>query len=559
MVQASEEAICLDWSETVDWTGTTAEFLKSLEGLTQRQETDALYARCRCDLGLFCLTYLGKRFTSPFNRVHHALLQERREPWYERTVTVKEAEAAPRGVAKSTLESWAKVIHAVVYGLEAFVAIGAAGFALSTDLVEDLHRVFRSPEAYSDLHRDYGPIICSGPKTKFFVRAQGQGECKIMALSMGGEFRGPKSDGTRPTLIILDDAEHPKRVMSAKGREYTWSYLTKDILKAGRKGTIFRVVGTILHADSMLAKLMKSPGWKTRTWKALLSWPTDMALWAEAKLIWSNLSNDDRVVDAIAFYEAHKPEMDAGAEVVWPEEESLWDLMVLWWEDAPSFFSEKQNQPRDPARQRFDPGQFRKCRFDGSEIHQLGPSGQVVRSVPLSQCKLAAWLDPAVGKEAGKNDFWCLAFGAIDPDGWRYLLTTVMQRSRSSQQRNAVWALFEKYPETIFGVEDNGFQALFGDDFERERRERKAAGKPWRIKIKGYTSTVNKIARIDCLETPLMEHGWLQVSERTPGIVLGQFRDFPHASHDDGPDAIERMDWLLTGGSRKTLTSRNTL
>ena len=33
-----------------------------------------------------------------------------------------------------------------------------------------------------------------------------------------------------------------------------------------------------------------------------------------------------------------------------------------------------------------------------------------------------------------------------------------------------------------------------------------------------------------------------------PGELDRQFRDFPTAEHDDGPDAIERAVWLLDEG-----------
>jgi predicted phage terminase large subunit-like protein len=561
MTLQRDGAGCLSSLSGVAWDADAPTFLESLEGLSQTAQSDALWARCRWDVSLFCLLYLPERFSERFNLVQEALLNEQRLPWQERDEDSKAAFAAPRGAAKSTVESWAKIIHALCYGLEAFVGLAACDYDLSEDLAADIHEVFSEPEAYADLHRDYGPFGVSGGKTDFVVKIPGGDPrgCRVKALSMGGSVRGKKHRGTRFTLIVLDDSEHPEKVRSPVQREKTWEFLQKDILKAGQKGTTFRVVGTVLHADSMLSRLLKAPGWQSRQWQALISWPERLDLWEQARQIWADLSKPDRVQQARAFYREHQAEMDRGAAVLWPEAESLWDLMVLWWEDAASFWSEKQNRPRDPARQRFEPERFRRCRFDGRRIHQLGPDGSVVRSVSLSDCKRAAWLDPCVGKNFQRGDYAALAYVAKDPDGWRYLLSCRTERASPTQQRQWVWELFSQDSDCRFGLEDNGFQTLYGDDFRREQQQRRKAGIGWRLQIQGYTSTSNKLDRIDRLESPLAAHGWLQIEERVPGLVLEQFRDFPNGSHDDAPDAIERADWLVTGQDRPTATFRSHL
>ncbi len=533
------------------WEATAPLFLESLEGLTPEQETDALYIRCRWDLGLFCLVYLAERFPLPFNEVHEAFLAEEKQQWTERERDVKVADAAPRGVAKSTLESWASLIHDAVYGFELFTGVISTDYDLSEDLVTDLHEVFIEEEAYADLHADYGPFVVKGGKTDFVVRVPEQDPrgCRFKALSFGGAVRGKKHRGVRFTKVVLDDSEHPEKVRSHTVRDKTWSFLQKDVLKAGQPGTIFRVIGTILHPDSMLARLMTSPAWSSRLWKALKSWPKAMPKWEEARALWADLSDPDRVQTAQAFYEAHRAEMDEGATVVWPERESLWDLMCLWWEDPGAFYSEKQNTSRDPSRQRFDVERFQHCHFDGHSITVLSPEGVVLRTVALRDCERRAWLDPSVGKDAKKGDYAALAYVARDPQGWRYVLSVRVGRVKPSEQRAWCWELFTQDPGCRFGVEDNGFQTLFQDDFDRERKARRQAGQVWKMQVTGHTSTRNKESRIDRLEGPLCVHGWIRMNKGLPGLTVEQFRDFPNGSHDDIPDAIERADWLLTQGT----------
>ena len=547
-IDSSDAESCAQWWESVAWEADPLTFLSSLQGLTTDQETDAVVERCRVDLGLFCLAYLPSRFPLPFNRIHRAFLADVKIGWEDRRVDVKRADAAPRGSAKSTVESWASLVHDVVYGLELFIGVASTDYDLSEDLAADLYEVFSEPEAYEALHADYGPFSVAGGKTDFVVRVPGGDPrgVRIKALSFGGSVRGKKHRGVRFTKLVLDDSEHPDKVRSASVREKTWEFLQKDILKAGQPGTTYRVLGTILHPDSMLARLMSSPAWSSRLWTALITWPDRMDLWESCRQLWADLGDADRLQTARAFYEANLDEMNAGASVVWPERESLWDLMLLWWENAGAFYSEKQNTSRDPTRQRFDVDRFRRCRFDGTSIHVLDEAGQVVRSVALTDCERAAWLDPAVGKDAKRGDGAALAYIARDPQGWRYVLSVREGRARPSEQRRWVWELFEQDSGCRFGLEDNGFQVLFSDDFEREKTERRNGGQAWRLEINGHTSTRNKESRIDRLEGPACVHGWLLFEVGLPGKVAEQFRDFPNAAHDDIPDAIERADWLLT-------------
>ena len=75
-----------------------------------------------------------------------------------------------------------------------------------------------------------------------------------------------------------------------------------------------------------------------------------MDLWAQWERVYGS-GLPTREVDALMYYQAHKEEMDAGAGVLWPERESLYDLMLLRATIGPAAFeSEKQGNPRDPSR-----------------------------------------------------------------------------------------------------------------------------------------------------------------------------------------------------------------
>lgn len=507
--------------------------------------------RLRDDLALFCAVCFPDRFTSPANEMHRAMFARPKPAWTERVEPTLIADAAPRGGAKSTLASYASVIHDVAYGLEAFVAILSTTYALAEELVKDLHATLTEPEACPELHRLYGPFTVAGGATDFIVKGPAtisQG-VRIAAFSMSGTIRGQKHAGIRPTKVILDDCDHPEGVRSPSRRQKAETFLQADVRKAGSGCTVYHMLGTVLHPSSLLANALKSPGWSSTKWKAVLSWPDRMDLWADCRRLWADLTDAHRVETARTFYGRHRAEMDAGAKVLWPAHESLWDLMVLRWSDGEaSFQSEKQNDPRDPSRQVFDVDAWRRCRFDGRTI--VTAEG---RRVEMADCTKATWLDPAIGEQLG-NDFSAVATVARDPFGYRFVIRCSLHREAPHLQRARVWSVFDQLGPTgtLWGVEDNGFQALFGVDFEREREERRKALRVWTLPIRGYTSTQNKADRITRLE-PDAANGWVQFADDLSGDFLDQAREFPTGAHDDGLDAVERADWLLISNSMPTL------
>ena len=518
------------------------------------EERDALWLRCEEDLGMFAAVFCDERLPLPFSRFHRSILHRQKRRWTERTTQQRIADAAPRGNAKSTLESYISLIHDAVYGYEMFVGVISTTYDLSEDLVADLHQAFSEAELHPDLHAIYGPFAVIGGKTNFVVHVPGQDPrgTRFAAYSFGGSIRGSKHAGIRFTKIIIDDGEHPEKVRSPAQRDKTWDYLVKDILKAGDKCTIFRVIGTVLHSDSMLNRTIgyaqggHGLGWQGTRWQAMRSWPTATLLWAACRELWADLTDPDREDTAKRFYRRRRIAMDAGAEVLWPEKENVYDLHVMLWTDgAAAFNSEKQNIATDPTRQVFFPEQWRRCSFDGEVI-----TTSKGRKIRLNTCSIAVWLDPRASQEVEKNDYAALAIAAKDRHGYVYLLSVDMRRDTTAGAIGRIWAAYQLFHNRAqYGYEDNGFAVLMGDLFEVERGRRRKENLPATCNLLGYHSSKNKNDRISSL-APRLDNGWIEVADDVPAPVIEQFRQIPTGGHDDGPDAAERAIWLVDGGAR---------
>jgi predicted phage terminase large subunit-like protein len=525
-------------------------FLDQIKDWPGDMAAEAVAIRCKDDVGLFCLAYFPERFCSSFSALHLDLLRRRKSKWTRRRKKRRWADAAPRGFAKSTIVSFAHAAHDIVYGFEAYLGLISTTRDLSDKLTEDLYEVFTSPEAYADLHRDFGPFRVRGSKTDFVVRvaAQDQRGVRLKAFSFGTTIRGEKHAGIRPTKIIIDDGEHPNKVRTSGQRAKTWAFLTRDILPAGDDHTIYWVVGTLLHAESMLARLMTTSGWTTRKWTAILEWPTATELWRDCRDLFRDRYREDREKEAEAFYAANRGAMDAGAAVLWPDKRPIYQLMSeLWTIGRSAFAAEFQNDPLDPSKLVFDPRTFRRCKFDGVRIWHIDRQGNRTHAIMLADCKISIFLDPSGGKRGG--DFSCFAVVAADNQGYRYVIDVRLERLPPSDQRAIMWELFDTYgPRALYGYETNKWGTLFtDDDFQRQRNRRRAEGKAWRLVVGGYHTQTGKEARIRNIQPPAAE-GSLLFADDLPTEMDRQFRDFPTAEFDDAPDAIERAVWLLEEG-----------
>ena len=107
------------------------------------------------------------------------------------------------------------------------------------------------------------------------------------------------------------------------------NWFDKAVSKAGDTYTDIMYIGTILHYDSLLNNVLQNPRYKTKKYRAVISEAVNTKLWDEWESIYTNLFNENHEEDARTFYEAHKEKMLLGAEVLWEEKLSYYDLMEI--------------------------------------------------------------------------------------------------------------------------------------------------------------------------------------------------------------------------------------
>jgi len=377
-----------------------------------------------------------------------------------------------------------------------------------------------------------GPIWNKGD----FVTAQG---VRVTAVSPGSQVRGMLHQGVRPTKMVGDDIESSIHVQTELQREKLSRWWNDDFMKLGSPHTNVEVIGTVMAPESLLSTLLNTPGYRTRRYRAVIHFATNTARWQEWRGIFTNLENEHHLEDAWLFYEAHRREMDEGAEVLWPEHESYYDLMVMRiMEGEVAFQLEKQNRPTPSALYIFEMDRAGYCQVEPQGI--LRGDGRRIGHTDYAE--IAAYWDPATGNSQ-ESDWSSCPVVVRDRQGYLYVVDLYLsQLAKPSAQVEGIVDLLWRWRPGTFGLEVNGFQSLLVEDVKSKLAERGVAeGEAWMPEFVPVTNTRAKPVRISTLE-PLVANRWLWFNDSLPREAFRQFREFraiAHAGKDDVPDSVE--------------------
>jgi predicted phage terminase large subunit-like protein len=159
--------------------------------------------------------------------------------------------AAPRGHAKSTAVTHAFSLAAVCFRVKSHVMIVSDTESQSKNFLNDIRREFIENEDLIDV---FGvDSIVKDSETELIVRFDDGHFVRFIAKGSEQKLRGTKWRGKRPDLIICDDLENDEIVMNEDRRAKFKKWFLKALIPGGNDDCWVRVVGTILHMDSLLA------------------------------------------------------------------------------------------------------------------------------------------------------------------------------------------------------------------------------------------------------------------------------------------------------------------
>lgn len=468
--------------------------------------------------------YFPRYFTLPPSQMHLSLIRSLQ--WRHETRAVNEAVIAPRGGAKTTWVSKVYPLFCVCHRLEQYILLVSDSSDQAEDILESIRYELEENER---LRADYPEACGKGERWTRDVIVTSNG-VKIKAVGTRKKVRGRSHRSERPSLIIVDDLENDDDVQSENLRGRVWNWFRRALLPAGSPRTNVLFVGTALHPDDCLQKIKIGKdvaGWRISSFSALPKEPLRQDLWDKWRTIFTNLSltSEQRGIEARQFYEANKAEMDEGAELLWPEREPLYDLMVLretWGETA--FQAEKQGNAAAAGATEF-----------ASDLFEGGIWFDVWPDLTLK----AMALDPSKGRSE-KNDYSAIVWGGLGTDGNIYVDADLERRDASKVVADGIRHYREFLPHA-FGLETIMFLQLFANLFEMEARRLGIL-----LPITQINPHEDKVVRIRQLTPYLTGRRFrFRAGSRGAEMLVDQLKWFPTGKHDDGPDALQMMIELL--------------
>lgn len=293
--------------------------------------------------------------------------------------------AMPRGTGKSAL-SEAAVLWALLEGLQEFAALIGSTEGHAERMLESIKGEIEGndllaedyPEVCYPIRRLDGIAnrckgqTCRGERTRIewtakqivlpTIEGSKASGAVLRVAGLTGQIRGMahrKSDGRRirPGFVVLDD---PQTDESAK------SWLQTDEREDIIQGAVLGLAGpgraiagvmpcTVIAPGDLSERFLdraRHPEWQGIRTRMVYSFPNRMDLWDQyAQVRADGLRREDGGKAGDEFYAARRAEMDAGAEVAWPERHpgclsALQYAMNLRIRDEGKFLAEFQNEPR---------------------------------------------------------------------------------------------------------------------------------------------------------------------------------------------------------------------
>ncbi len=483
-------------------------------------------ARAKTDLEYFGRTYFPHYIRSGSSDLHRYICKRFPEMVFrsiETGIGDKEADAAPRGNAKSTWTTLIFILWVAAYKYRQFPLIVSETSTQAEDFISFIKAELETNER---LAQDFPDLCGEGPIWRADTVVTRNG-IKMRGVGAGQKLRGMRHGSHRPDLVVGDDLENDEAVQSPDQRKKLEGWFFKALMKIGQKNTVYIVIGTILHYASLLSNLLKKPGWKGRKFKSVLKWSAS-PLWEKWETIFADItvSKEDAEAAADSFFTANRTAMLEGTEVLWPEVEDYYYLMKMRLTDGAAHFdSEKQNDPINPE----------DCLFKEESIQYWDDEDVDLAGVPR-----AGVVDPSMGKKAKRHDPSAILAGRYK-GGRIYVEVADIEKRHPDRIISDILAYHEKDRFDKFGVESVAFQEFFKDTLEKEAHK-----KGLTLNVAEIKTVSDKFLRIQTLQ-PWIKNGWI-VFKRSHRTLIDQLIHYPMGDHDDGPDGLEMLKSLIESG-----------
>lgn len=418
--------------------------------------------------------------------------------------------AAPRAHGKSTAISHAYLLASLLFRDRKFALIVSDTESQAVNFLSDIKEELINNEDLIELFGVKGLIKDS--QTDIIVEFDDGEQFRVLVRGAEQRVRGLKWDQRRPDLIICDDLEGDEQVQSKDRREKFRRWFYAALLPCRSQHGIVRIVGTILHLDSLLNRLMPP------------EYDGDMTI-VEPLKVWSKRK---KVEWRSVRYRAHSEDY---SQILWADRYTA-DYFRDKKDDytkqgIPEVYAQEfLNYPVDESTAYFK-------RVDFMEIPQ-----HTLSAIKHKEKKLTyyAAVDFAISTRE-RSDYTVIAIGGIDSDGIMNIVDIRRGRWDALEIVDEMFSVQRKYEPYAIVTEKGAIEKAIGAILRREQMTRQVY-----MSLVPMTPTKDKQARARSFQARFkaggvkFDKGATWYNELEEEMVR-----FPKARHDDQVDALS---WL---------------
>lgn len=332
---------------------------------------------------------------------------------------------------------------------------------------------------------------------------------RIMVRGAEQRVRGLKWNQMRPDLIVCDDLEGDEQVLNKDRREKFRRWFNGALLPCRAKHGIVRVVGTVLHLDSLLNRLLPEDSAKYSVIEPLKTYDARTKGYA-----WRSVR-----------YRAHNEDF---SKLLWPDQYNAEFFKSkktdLTNQGIPEIYAQEYlNYPIDESTAFFKRGDF--LEIPQFQLDRLADGSRNL--VYYVACDFAI-------STAARSDFTVMVVCGIDDKGIMNIVDVRRNRWDSLEIIDEMFSLQKKYEPQIFAVERGAIEKALGPVLRSEMQRRNTY-----MNLHPLTPTTDKQMRARGIQARLRAGGikFDKTQDWYPELEDEMVR-FPKARHDDQVDAL---------------------
>lgn len=419
--------------------------------------------------------------------------------------------AAPRSHAKSTAITHAYTLAALLFRERDYAIIVSETTAQSVQFLGDIKKELIDNEDLRDLF-GIGTLV-KDTEDDLICKMEDGHMFRVQAKGAEQKMRGLKWKNKRPNLIVCDDLEGDEAVQNKERRDKFKRWFYGALLPCRSETGIVRIVGTILHLDSLLEGLMPERQLGSSRQKFLHE--EELVQWATVKTPWKSIK-----------FRAHNEDY---SQILW---EARWPKQKLIEEKAryvaqglgDVYSQEYLNVPLDESNTFFRRNEFLPRR---EEDKKLNLNYYITADLAISQ------------KE--RSDYSVFAVAGMDDSGRLHLVNVVRDRMDSQQIVDTILMLQKLYKPGLFGIEAGAIQKSIGPFLNKEMLSTGVF-----VPLQLLKPSADKITRARSIQARMRanackfdkEAEWYTTFEE-------ELMKFPRDRHDDQVDAWAYMGLML--------------